>query len=284
MQVGECPLWHPIEAVLYWIDIPACAVHRLDPQTGIHRIYPVPAEPGCIAHCATGGLMVALRSGIARLDTSDGTVTMEVPAPYNTAVMRFNDGRCDAAGRFWMGTMYEPRDRPLGALFCLDRGALRNAGNPVTVSNGVAFSGDGTTLYHADTTAHVIRAHEFDQDTGHIDAGRVLHQFSTDRAATDYGGRPDGATVDAEGAYWCAMFEGGRLLRLAPSGAVLEEVLLPMHCPTMMAFGGPDLRTLYVTSASQNRPAAELAQYPLSGCVVSLRVNVPGRVEPAYIE
>lgn len=226
--------------------------------------------------------MVALRTGIAKLDTITGELTMQIEAPYDTKTTRFNDGRCDPTGRFWLGTIYEPRDKALASLYCLDRGTLRPAGNPVTVSNGVAFSEDGTTLYHADTAAHAIRAYVLESQHGIIGSGRLLHQFSSDRTAPDYGGRPDGAAVDSEGAYWCAMFEGGRLLRLSPTGDILREICLPVRCPTMMAFGGADLRTLYITSARQNRSAEELERFPLSGYVISIRVDVPGRTEPAY--
>jgi sugar lactone lactonase YvrE len=109
-----------------------------------------------------------------------------------------------------------------------------------------------------------------------------FQQFSTDKAASDYGGRPDGAAVDSEGAYWCAMFEGGRILRFAPGGELLREVKLPLRCPTMVAFGGDDLRTLYITSASHKRSPEELARYPLTGRVLALRVDVAGRPEPEY--
>ena len=115
-----------------------------------------------------------------------------------------------------------------------------------------------------------------------MSAPQPFQRFSTDKAASDYGGRPDGAAVDSEGAYWCAMFEGGRLLRFSAGGELLREVALPLRCPTMVAFGGDDLRTLYITSASHKRSAEERAQYPLTGCVLSLRVDVPGLPEPLY--
>jgi sugar lactone lactonase YvrE len=283
MQVGECPLWHPEEAALYWIDIHGCLVHRLDPVAGTHRFWPMPSEPGCIAWCASGGLIVALRSGLALLDTVTGELTPLADPPYDPAQARFNDGRCDIAGRLWVGTMYEPRDRPLGALFCVEHGSIRDSGNRVTVSNGVAFSPDNRTLYHADTTAHRITAYDFDASTGHIGSSRVFKQFSMDKSL-NYGGRPDGAAVDSEGAYWCSMYEGGRILRLSPSGEILREIELPLRCPTMIAFGGRDLRTLYITSARHNRPQAELARFPLSGCVLALDVDVPGCPETAYLQ
>jgi sugar lactone lactonase YvrE len=209
-------------------------------------------------------------------------LTPVVDAPYDQSLMRFNDGRCDAAGRLWVGTLYEPRDKPAGSLFCLERGAIRNAGNPVTVSNGVAFSLDRRTLYHSDTTAHRITAYDFDLASGQIGTAKVFRQFSTDKA-NNYGGRPDGAAVDSEGAYWCAMYEGGRILRLSANGEILREIALPVRCPTMVAFGGADLKTLFITSARHNRPDEELKRMPLSGCVLAMRVDVPGCIEPAYL-
>jgi sugar lactone lactonase YvrE len=281
MQLGECPLWDPEEAALYWIDINGKAVHRLDPASGEHRCWPLPSEPGCIARCESGNLLVALRSGLMFLDTSTGSLTLLASAPYDTTRLRFNDGRCDAAGRLWVGTIYEPRDHPLGTLYCVERGQVRDCGNRVTVSNGLAFSADRSTLYHADTTAHRIDAYEFDVATGNLGTSRLFKQFSADKSG-GYGGRPDGAAVDSEGAYWCAMYEGGRILRLSSSGALLREITLPVRCPTMMAFGGADLRTLYITSARHNRPDSELTQYPLSGCLLSLQLDVPGCPEPMY--
>ncbi len=281
MQLGECPLWHPEQAVLYWIDIPGRAVHRLDPADGDHRSWPMPAEPGCIAHCA-GGLVVALRTGLALLDTISGTLQHLADPPYDPLHLRFNDGRCDAAGRLWVGTVYEPRDRVLGSLFSIEPGSVVDHRKHVTVSNGVAFSPDNRTLYHADTTAHRITAYDYDLSSGTVGAGRLFHQFSTNKSV-NYGGRPDGAAVDCEGAYWCAMYEGGRILKLSPAGEILAEIALPLRCPTMVAFGGADLRTLYITSGRFNRSPQELEVYPLSGHLLSMRVDVPGRIEPAYL-
>lgn len=222
-----------------------------------------------------------MRSGIAFLDTISGELTTLLDAPYDTSQIRFNDGRCDALGRLWVGTLSDDRSKQQGNLFCLERGAIRKAGKPVTVSNGLAFSPDNRTMYHADTTPHTIRAYDFDPATGTLGDGRVFKQFSTDKSE-NYGGRPDGAAVDSEGAYWCAMYEGGRVLRLSPSGEILREIALPVRCPTMVAFGGPDLRTLYITSVRHKRPEEELKRLPYSGCVLALRVDIAGLPEHAY--
>ncbi|MBK4734618.1 SMP-30/gluconolactonase/LRE family protein [Noviherbaspirillum pedocola] len=281
MQLGESPLWHPEEQRLYWVDIEGHAVHCLDPASGEHRQWRMPAEPGCIAWNATGGMIVALRTGISHLDTGNGKLTAIAAPPYDPARERFNDGGCDAAGRFWIGTIYEPRDQPNAALYALEHGALRDSGVRATVSNGLAFSPDNATLYHADTTSHRITAYEFDLASGSVGTGKLLRQFSSERNA-DYGGRPDGAAVDSEGNYWCAMYEGARLLKLSPAGDILREIRLPLRCPTMPTFGGPDLRTLYITSVRAKRPDEEIAAFPLSGCVLSMEVDVPGRNANPY--
>lgn len=149
----------------------------------------------------------------------------------------------------------------------------------MTVSNGLAWSPDGRTLYWSDTKAHVVRAFDVYAHDGSLSRPREFARFPPKAEGQDlasYGGRPDGAAVDREGAYWVAMFEGQQLLRLAPDGRVLQSLPLPVRCPTMPCFGGPDLQTLYITTARENRPAAELAAQPLAGCVLALRVAVPG--------
>jgi sugar lactone lactonase YvrE len=283
MAVGECPLWHHGEASLYWVDIDGFSVHRLHPASGEHREWRMDSEPSALAIHAGGGMLVALRRGFVHLDTDSGALTPLAAAPYDTTTTRFNDGRVDPAGRFWVGTLYEPRDKPAAEMYYLERGQVRLAwSGGMTVSNGLAFSPDGRWMYHADTTSHRIDRYQFDVATGTVSNPQRFQQFSTDKAASDYGGRPDGAAVDSEGAYWCAMFEGGRILRFAESGELLREIKLPLRCPTMVAFGGDDLRTLYITSASHKRSPHELAQYPLTGRVLSLRVDVAGLPEPKY--
>lgn len=283
MLVGECPLWHPAERNIYWVDIASYKVHRMHPLTGEHREWLMSSEPAALALHPHGGLVVAQRSGFVHLDTVSGEVTPIAAAPYDTSVARFNDGRVDAAGRFWVGTIYEPRDRQAAEMYCLEKGSvtLKWSGG-MTNSNGLGFSPDGHAMYHADTTAHLITRYHFDVETGTVSHPQRFHQFSADKA-NNYGGRPDGAAVDSEGAYWCAMFEGGRLLRFSPQGDILREVKLPLRCPTMLAFGGDDLRTLYITSASHGRPALEREQLPMTGCLLSMQVDVAGREEPMYL-
>lgn len=282
MLVGESPLWHPLQRRLFWIDIPAMRVHGLRPSTGHHESWKLPSEPGCIALSGDHDLVVPMRSGISILDTRTGALAPLVSSPpFDPTTTRFNDGRCDAYGRLWVGSIYEPRDAAKATLFQVDGGTIHDMRLPATVSNGVAFSPDSTVMYRADTKAHRIFAYDYDIAHGTIRGERLFKEFSPVRNE-HYGGRPDGAAVDAEGAYWCAMFEGSRILRISPLGKVLDEVCLPVRCPTMVAFGGDAMTTLYITSASLNRPAHELASHPLSGCVLSVDVEVAGIAESYF--
>ncbi|HEX8955367.1 MAG TPA: SMP-30/gluconolactonase/LRE family protein [Burkholderiaceae bacterium] len=280
MLLGECPLWHTEQQTLYWVDIPGKAVHSLHPAKNRFRTWPMATEPGAIALCKEG-ILVALRSGLAMLNVDSGELTALSDAPYDTAKLRYNDGRVDAAGRFWVGSIFEPRDRPGATLYSIAHGKLIDHEQPATVSNGLAFSPDNRTLYRSDTTSHTVFAYDYDLEQGKLGARRILREFSQTRDDT-YIGRPDGGAVDSEGAYWCAMMEGGRLLRLSPEGEILREIMLPARCPTMLCFGGPDLRTLYITTSRNGRPDAELKQYPMSGCLLTMEIDVAGLPEHHY--
>ena len=276
--LGESPLWHPVQQVLYWCDIPGRQLNRFDPVSGQHDHWPFEVEPTCCAPLLGGGLLLAMRDGLWRFDPTTGERARIAEPPYDTATERFNDGKADAQGRFWVGTIDDQR-QPRAALYCWADGQLRRMADGITVSNGLAFSQDGKTIYWADTKAHAVDAFDLDSGSGGLSRRRAFQRFlprAEGQAIDSYGGRPDGAAVDAEGAYWVAMYEGQRLLRFAPDGALLAELALPVRCPTMPCFGGPDLKTLYITTARENRPAAELAAQPLAGCVLQLRVSVPG--------
>ena len=277
--LGESPFWHPDEAALYWCDIPGKALHRWHPGRQQHDAWPQSSEPACIAPRLGGGLLVAYRDGLFNFDTRRGERHRLCPAPYDEQQERFNDGKADAQGRFWVGTLYEPRQPALAALYCWADGQLKRLFDGITVSNGLACSPQGRTLYRSDTTSHRIFTHTLDATHGTLGPEQVFAQFpvrQAGQALADYGGRPDGAAVDSEGHYWVAMFEGQRLLRLSPEGAVVQDIALPVRCPTMPCFGGPDLKTLYITTARHNRSAEELALQPLAGGVLTARVAVAG--------
>lgn len=278
-RVGESPLWHPHEQVLYWCDIPGRALHRWNPASGRHDEWRFSGDAACCAPLEGGDMIVALRAGLVRFDPRTGQCVALADAPYDTATERFNDGKADAHGRFWVGTIYEPRDAARAALYRFAGKCLERIAGDITTSNGLAWSPDGRTMYWSDTKAHVIYALDVGADGEPAQHRRVFARFPAKEPGADaaaYGGRPDGAAMDAEGCYWVAMYEGRRVLRLSPSGELLRVVALPVSCPTMPCFGGPDLRTLFITTAREDRPADELAREPLAGRVLQMRVDVPG--------
>ena len=288
--LGESPFWHPQEERLYWVDIPGRRIGRVGVQglqaQGPVDYWPLTQEPGCIVPVQGGGLVMALRDGIYLAREWGGPLQLLAAAPYDKGKQRFNDGKCDAQGRFWAGSLYEPKDQKLGVLYMLDgqglHAMLGGDKDGVVTANGLAWSPDGRTAYWADTAAHQVRAFDFDAASGQLSAGRVFHHMAPKPAgwtwgdAEFYGGRPDGAAVDSEGCYWSAQYEGGRLLRLSPQGEVLADLPTPALCPTMPCFGGADLKTLFITTARHGRSQAELAQYPGAGCVWAMRVDVAG--------
>jgi sugar lactone lactonase YvrE len=286
-QLGECPLWSVAEQCLYWIDIAGRRLHRYDPATNLDRVWWVPCEPGCIALAEQGGLVAALRDGFYRFYPQEGLLDKLADAPYDSADMRFNDGRCDSAGRFWAGAMYQPRTSEQAAMFCLERGATRLGWGPlqglgVKVSNGLAFTADGRSLFQSDTPNHVIYRFAFDTASGQVGARSVFARLPAKGEEAVYGGRPDGAALDAEGCYWSAQYEGGRVLRFSPQGDIIGIVRVPVARPTMIAFGGADLRTLYITSAREGASDDELARQPQAGGIFAVRLDVAGRPEPLY--
>ena len=277
--LGESPLWHPRERALYWCDIPGHRLNRFDPRRGDLSHWAFETDLASIAPMLDGGMLLAMRDGLWRLDTASGERKRLAEPPYDPAQERFNDGKCDPQGRFWVGTIYEPRDAAKATLHCWAGGKLVQRAGGVTVANGLAWSPNGRTMYWSDTKAHTIYAFDVDPASGAISGQRVFARFPLKRDGQPletYGGRPDGAAVDAEGCYWVAMFEGQRLLRLSPAGEVVRELVLPVRCATMPCFGGHDLKTLYITTSREKRPAAELAAQPWAGCVLALEVDVPG--------
>lgn len=273
--LGESPLWHPTEQQLYAVDIPGRQVLRWRAGADAPDAWVQDAEPGCIAARASGGLLVARRDGLWTLDTATGAQDSLSSPPYDPARLRFNDGKVDPAGRLWVGSISDARE-PEAALYRFDGGAFTTQVPGLTTSNGLAWSPSAKRLHWSDTKAHRIYVADFDAASGGLSAPRVFVEFKPRTPGEAYGGRPDGAAMDVEGCYWSAMFEGGCLLRIAPTGEVVQRVELPVTCPTMPTFGGADLRTLFVTTAREKRPADELAREPLAGAVLQLRVAVPG--------
>ncbi len=285
-ELGESPFWHPHEHLLYWVDIAGRKIMRAGADGATPQSWAMPSEPGCMAPAASGGLVIALRDGVYRANAWGAELRLLHRFAYDSSTTRFNDGKADCLGRFWAGTIFEPRTTAAAELFALDcrdgrkPEGRRMAGN-ATVANGLAWSPDNTTVYWSDTKSHVIKAWDWDAQSNTMTKQRVFQRvpFKPDgwhSGMDGYGGRPDGAAVDVLGNYYAAMFEGRQLLKFAPTGELLAEIPTPVQCPTMPCFGGDDLRTLYITTSRENRPASELALMPQSGCVFSMRVDTPG--------
>ena len=273
--LGESPVWHAAESRLYWVDIEDRKIHRTDPATGADEVMELGEQVGCIAPRTGGGLVAALENGCALIDAWGAA-----PRPFGPAVLagkpeqRFNDGRVDALGRLWVGSLTSDKANPAATLYRLDPDrSLTEMLHGLTTSNGAAFSPDGRTFYHADTPTHAIRAYDVDPVAGTLGGGRIFHQFELGN------GRPDGAAVDAEGCYWSALWDGWRVVRLSPAGELIRTVEMPVQRPTMIAFGGPDLRTAFVTSAGKNLSDEDRKAQPHAGGVFSFRVDVPGLIQ-----
>jgi sugar lactone lactonase YvrE len=278
-ELGECPIWSVEDQALFFVDIKGKALHGFTPSTGRHHVARMPEEIGCIGLKVGGGFIAGLRSGIWLLDGNGRIERKLAENPEDQRTSRFNDGRVDPAGRFLAGTIDEPKDGGRARLYRYDRRGLVPMVGGLLTSNGVAFSPDGRILYHSDTPTFTVWRYAYDPARG--EATNPVKFIRLSSTSGDHG-RPDGAAVDAEGCYWTALFEGGRIQRYAPDGSLITEYPVPARCPTMVCFGGPDLKTLYVTSARTGRSAGERAAMPYSGCLFSMEVDVPGLPERRF--
>ena len=279
-HTGECPVWDDRAQAVWWTDIPGCSLHRYELATGAHQSFALPAACGAFALTERGDLLLALKSGLARFDPESGAVTQLKPAPFDHPDDRYNDGRCDPAGRFWVCSMRDPQDPDAraGTFFRIDPDlAVRPMIGDLVTGNGLAFSPDGRTLYMSDSNATVqkVWAWDYDATSGEIANRRVFIDFA------DLPGHPDGAAVDADGCYWSAANGGWRLLRFTPDGQVEREVELPVCRPTMLAFGGPDLDLIFLTSQTPQGDESWDGQ-PHAGGLFSVSLGIKGRPEPRF--
>ena len=285
-QTGESPTWCAAEQVLYWIDIQQPALHRFDPASGDDRHWTMPDEIGCFALRHDGvGALVALRSGLHALDFASGRTSLIAPPPFDPEQFRFNEGGCDCTGRFWLGTMFDPRHKsnapaeqnPKGQwhTYTEAEGLLPRRDFAV-VPNGLAWDDSFRTLFIAHYVAGEIFAFDYDAGAGHLSNRRVFATIPHEI------GRPDGAAVDAEGHYWVAIHEGSRLRRFRPDGTPDYDLALPVSLPTMPAFGDADLLSLYVTSASLGLSDEQRRREPLAGKLLRCRPGVRGRALPMF--
>ncbi len=277
-QLGECPVWSPEEGVLYWVDIDGCAVHAFDPANRTNRSWSADGRPGAIALTTEKDhLLVALENGLGWLNLESGDFSPWLQLEERRPGIRLNDGRCDPVGRFWIGGMFAPTSarRFDGMLHRVEAdGSFLTVRHEVGVSNGLAFSPDGSVMYWADTLHELVWAYDYDVATGEQHNERVFLDFS------QLPGRPDGACVDETGCYWIACVGGSAVLRVTPIGVVDRRVDLPVARPTMPAFGGALLDTLFVTSIGRRDDQAQEPGEP--GGLYAFDPGVRGLPEPRF--
>jgi sugar lactone lactonase YvrE len=277
--IGESPLWCEEQGALYWIDVQAPALYCTEVATLETTSWQLPSEVGGYALKPDfGSALVGLRTGIFTLDFATGELLKICDAPFSPLTHRFNEGDCDPCGRLWLGTMFDPKSeahsRPIsGNLYSFTSEAgLVTHDELSLLHNGFAWNRNGSEFLLAHSREHRIYAFDFNAERGELGGKRVFAEISKDLGA------PDGGAFDEHGFYWSAIHGGGCLHRYAPDGRLDLVLELPVENPTMMAFGGPDLHELYVTSATHGKPGK-----PHEGGIFRVRVDVAGLARPTCV-
>jgi len=276
-ELGEGPVWDAREGVLYWVNIKDHEIHRFDPSTGKDTFWSTPADVGSIGLRQGGGMIVALKTGFFFFDPPGNFRVIAEPEP-DLPDNRFNDGKTDRQGRFWAGSLYDPDEtKPTGGLFRLDTDlSCHKLVDGIHASNGLAFSPDSATAYYADSRQRKVWAWDFDAAAGTLSNRRGFIELTGNH------GVPDGAAVDDDGCYWLTQPPSGRLVRYDPKGRIDRVIDMPVSQPTCVAFGGPRMDTLYVTSAKYKLPAEKLKQEPLAGAIFAISPGVTGPADARF--
>jgi sugar lactone lactonase YvrE len=277
--IGESPLWSDRTQELFFVDIAGKTIHAFRPSDDRHRVFELPDLVTSVSLRDRGGLVLSLRKTLAFYDPETGDLeTLADPEPERPG-NRFNDARCDPQGRLWAGTMSaEDWMAPTGAVYRLDPDRrITRMIDGVSCSNGTGWSPDGRTIYHTQSFRYAIHAYDFEPETGTIANRRPFVTLPPDNGAF-----PDGLTVDAEGFVWSAQPVFGRLVRYDPDGGIDRIISLPVSRGTSCAFGGPDHRTLFITTATETLTEAQIAEEPLAGSVFSCVPGVQGMPAPSF--
>lgn len=273
--LAEGPYWSVPDQKLHWVDILAPSMITGDPTTGSRAATPMPELVGCVVPKKSGGFLMATESGIKAIE--NGTITTIVEPETDKPGNRFNDGKCDRAGRFWAGSLAINTAPDQGALWRLDPdGSVHKMGSGFHISNGLGWSPDDKVFYFTDSGRKVIYAYDFDLASGSIENRRTF------AALPEGTGTPDGLTVDSEGFVWSVQWDGWCISRYDPEGKVERVITLPVPRPTSCTFGGPDLDILYVTTARIRLSAQQLAEAPLSGSILAVDVGIKGLADPMF--
>jgi xylono-1,5-lactonase len=269
--LGEGPVWVERDQALWFVDIKSHKIHRFDPANGATRSWDAPGQIGFILPIESGGFVAGLQTGLSKFDERDGSFThICAPEPEKPG-NRLNDATVDPDGRLWFGSMDDSEEDISGAIYRLGSDGRCVATSPlVAITNGPAVSPDGKILYHVDTLGGVIYACDIDT------AGMLVNRREFVRIP--YGeGFPDGPTVDSEGCVWVGLYAGWGVRRYSPAGELLEEVKFPVSAITKIAFGGPELKTVFATTANKHIAPADLGKEPHAGDLFRFEVSVPGQ-------
>ncbi|GAA1288222.1 gluconolaconase [Planotetraspora silvatica] len=271
--LGEGPLWDARTGTLYWVDIMEGTVFAQAVDAAQPARIDVQAQVGCLGLTDDPQVLIAgMRTGWHLLDLRTGGRTFLSDPEADRPACRFNDGSVDPAGRFWTGSLEDGETRPEGRLYRLDGdGTYATVDEGFYCSNGIDWSPDGRWMYFVDSRADLIHRYAFDAETGEATVRRIFADTSS------LPGVPDGLRVDSQGDVWCAFWDGAHVTRFTPDGAAAERVPVPVLRPTSVAFGGPGLQTMYITSASLGLTPSQLVEWPLSGAVLRRDAQTPGR-------
>ncbi len=278
--VAESPSWDVEKHLLYWVDIDGKKVHIYDPSKNEDKAIEAGQYVGAIAPKKSGGAILAMHHGIYFLNFETEKFTFVFDPESDKPDNRFNDGKCDAAGRFWAGTMSFGEKEPLGSFYRIDRDrSVTKMFDKVTVSNGIAWNPDNTIMYYIDTPTKIVFAFDFDLKTGSLSNRRTVVRVP------DGQGSPDGMTSDSEGMIWVAHWGGWRVSRWDPrNGKLMEVVDIPVEKVTSCVFGGEDLDELYITTASRGLSSEDLKKQSHAGGIFELKTHVRGTPTYSYDE
>lgn len=272
-KLGEGAIWSTDNQKLYWVDIEGRTFNVYDPVNNDNKVYSTGKRIGTVVPINANTVLVALEDGIATITLTTGAVNYKLDTViHKTHNQRFNDGKCDPLGRFWVGTLSMDGTKGVSSLYCTGSDFyLHQKINEVSISNGIVWSIDASLMYYIDTPTGQVVQYDFDLQQGSISNKKVILQID---AADGY---PDGMTIDSEGMLWIALWDGFGVLRVNPAdGSILQKIDVPAPKVTSCAFGGPNLDQLYITTASVEMSDDELAAYPLSGSLFVAGVNVKG--------
>jgi sugar lactone lactonase YvrE len=268
--LGEGPLWHSVHQMLYWVDIEKKVLNGFEPHTKRHRQWSVPKRIGTVVQGSNGSLVLGLQGEVAALDPLTGQVRTLLELESNLPDNRCNDGKCDPAGRFWVGTMQLETKPKMGSLYCIDKDLrVQKVLTGLTIANGMGWSPEGEFMYFIDSADHNVRRYRYTRDHAILQEEKVILRFDNEL--------PDGMCVDSEGMLWIGFWGGGRVGCYDPAtGRQLVDIEVPAPNVTSCCFGGKELTTLYITTAREGLTDEQLKQFPLSGSLFMCDLEVRG--------